>query len=140
MLHDISVEFQIWISSSINYSCYDKLDVKSTLRMYSILFLSQNVTFVFEGGHNVNEISKELYDNCNLDNENMEFGQLVVSGLASGTHYFACGIGGGYHCEQGVKAIIHVVENMNNCPFSLHWIFALVLTLWFWNKFMFDWL
>ena len=89
--------------------------------MYSILLLGQDVTFVFEGGHNVNKIEKkEDYDNCNVNNEIMEFGQHVVSGLPSGTHYFACGIGAGYHCEQGVKAIIHVVDNMNNCPFSLH--------------------
>ena len=90
------------------------------MRIYFLLLLGQNVTFVFENGHNVNEISQKDYDKCKLDNENKEFGHHVVSGLKSGKHYFACGIGKGYHCEQGVKAIIHVVEDMNNCPFSLH--------------------
>ena len=32
-------------------------------------------------------------------------------------HYFVCGLGRGYHCFKGVKAFVHLVDDLSQCSF-----------------------
>ena len=84
--------------------------------------LGQNVTFGWEYGHNVNKLStQDQFDKCeNLTDSKEYTGNFIVSDLHVGHHYFACGVGGGYHCKHGVKAHIQVVSDKSECIFSSH--------------------
>ena len=62
-----------------------------------------------------------LFDKCeNLTDSKEYTGNFIVSDLHVGHHYFACGVGDGYHCKHGVKAHIQVVLDKNQCTFSAH--------------------
>jgi FtsP/CotA-like multicopper oxidase with cupredoxin domain len=67
--------------------------------------------------HNVNLITEKQYDQCDVDNSDHNTGDYVWpppgTSAAPGTYYFACGRGGGYHCNHGMKAKVTV---STDCP------------------------
>ena len=90
------------------------------MHLLHYIISGQNVTFGWESGHNVNVgLTQDQFENCkNLTDSKEYTGNFIVSDLHVGHHYFACGVGGGYHCKHGVKAHIQVVLDKNQCTFS----------------------
>jgi len=58
----------------------------------------------------------------NVNYPTPETGPIIVSttNFEKGYHYFACGLGSGFHCANGVKARILVVDDVQECHFSHH--------------------
>ena len=89
---------------------------------FPYIILGQSVTFGWESGHNVNVgLTQDQFEKCEGLSDKVEKpGNIIVSDLDVGHHYFACGVGGGYHCKHGVKAHIQVVSDKSECIFSSH--------------------
>jgi len=72
----------------------------------------------------VNIVSEEQWIHCNgtwNDKDKPVFGDYEFgpategpTTLTEGIHYFACGVGDGWHCGQGVKAKITITSGF--CP------------------------
>ena len=96
------------------------------------LFEGMKVTFIWEdgdGGHNINQITEEQYNSCNVENSTKHRGDLewtapttTVRPYSSQNFWFACGRGfndetkTGYHCNHGMRA--KIVVNSKEIPCS----------------------
>jgi len=134
-------EFGDWntvpVAASVNEQCLEKPTSPRGEGAYINWFLymipaercivkGQDIIFTFESDHNVHEITEAQYDNCDVNYPNPEIGQKIFSttNFEKGYHYFACGLGYengvGFHCANGVKARILVVDDVQECHFSHH--------------------
>merc|ERR1719431_407920 len=71
----------------------------------------EHVDFLWEGGHNIVKVNKEVYEKCSDLGEKFDINDKPINRTAGagdykftapddeGTHYFICGVGG--HCAFG---------------------------------------
>ena len=78
-----------------------------SLRSYHLL-PGETLTFDWNGGHNVERVSQEGYENCSgFKSDEAVKGPFEFKTSTAGEYYFVCGVGG--HCEFGnQKAIVTV--------------------------------
>merc|ERR1719210_2520299 len=58
----------------------------------------ETLTFEWDGGHNVERVSQEGYEECSgFKSDKAVAGPFDFKTSTSGTYYFVCGVGG--HCE-----------------------------------------
>lgn len=67
--------------------------------------------FIWDAGHNVVEVTKAAYDDCDAGEETEPTqGNALFNSQSTGVFYFVCGVGG--HCQFGKqKAKITVSDN-----------------------------
>ena len=71
--------------------------------------LGEKLTFEWAGGHNVERVSQEGYEECSgFKSDKAVAGPFDFKTSTSGTYYFVCGVGG--HCEFGKQKAIVTVD------------------------------
>ena len=69
----------------------------------------EKLTFEWDDGHNVEEVTKEGYEDCSgFDSDEAVAGPFDFQTSREGTYYFVCGVGG--HCEFGKQKAIVTVD------------------------------
>ena len=81
----------------------DKLDINFCVP-------GETLTFEWEGGHNVERVSEEGYEDCSgFKSDEPTAGPFEFKTSTAGTYYFVCGVGG--HCQFGNQKAIVTVNN-----------------------------
>ncbi|XP_024520124.1 mavicyanin [Selaginella moellendorffii] len=79
--------------------------------------VGDTLTFTYTGNHNVLEVSRAAYDNCDASQPIQSYltpSPIQVTLTTSGEHWFICGVPG--HCDGGMRVPINVLEATSGAP------------------------
>jgi plastocyanin len=78
-----------------------------------VVTVGDSVVFDWDAFHSLSQVTKVAYDDCDISSPPLKewarasvAGSVVVSGLAPGSYYFICAVGG--HCQAGMKVTLIV--------------------------------